>query len=60
MQLSTMACAPIFEMAPFSLMSHQSIVALKPRRKRGWRTIPIVRVVAVSGCRSSLPPMMAV
>ena len=50
--VSMMVCAPIFAMAPFSLMSHQSIVELKPGRKRGSRTIPALRVVAVSGCSS--------
>ena len=59
MQLSTIVCAPTLEMAPFSLMSHQSIVALRPRRKRGWTTIPTLRVVAVSGRRFSFPPMIA-
>src|SRR3954451_8412444 len=47
---------PIWSIAPFRSIDHQSSEALNPLRKRGWNTTPADLVVAVSGKRAALPP----
>src|SRR6476469_5617605 len=55
-QLFRIASAPKPWIAFLILMSYQSAVIARRGMKRGWRTTPIVFVVAFSGLRSGLPP----